>query len=155
MEHMQDKGMLPEIAAQRAAAEVEPRVLVVEDQPLDRRLLGTYLQKIGVQAECAQDGITARKLAAERSYDMMFVDLRVPAFSGEELIRIVRSGPNRHAAIATVTGCATDEDRKQALKAGTDLFLVKPLPFETFKRAIEDLMRIRAARALQGNPERS
>jgi CheY-like chemotaxis protein len=104
------------------------RALVVDDTPLNLKLLVALLRANGFQVESAETGGQARdKLAATR-FDVVLLDLRLPGMSGLELARVLRTDPAQSGlVIVAVTANVMKTDEAAALAAGCDAFVSKPI----------------------------
>lgn len=107
------------------------QILVVEDHAINRRVLCQLLAKLGYQADEVVDGQEAVAAAMNGSYDLIFMDLRMPNMGGIEATRWIREHFNKqHLSIVALTGEATGESRDRCLAAGMDDFLPKPVQVE-------------------------
>ncbi|CAE6516153.1 unnamed protein product [Rhizoctonia solani] len=125
----------------------KPRVLVVEDNPINRNILAIWLRKKGLEYKEATDGIEGVdkfRNAASGYYQVLLVDLSMPNLGGIGCVTQIRTiererrGTAPAAKIFALTGLATPEDKRQALSAGFDGYLIKPVSLKTldglFKR---------------------
>ena len=113
--------------------EMQPtRVLIVEDNPINRKVLMAQLQRIGIQVESSENGQAAvAAIEAGLAPDLVLMDCRMPIMDGFEATRQIRllegtSGRARLPIIA-VTANAFADDREKCLSAGMDDFLAKPV----------------------------
>ncbi|KAJ1307554.1 hypothetical protein OPQ81_001651 [Rhizoctonia solani] len=118
----------------------KPRVLVVEDNPINRNILAIWLRKKGLEYQEAIDGIEGVgkfKNTAPGYYQVLLVDLSMPNLGGIGCVTQIRAieRERRDAApaakIFALTGLATPEDKRQALAAGFDGYLIKPVSLKT------------------------
>jgi CheY-like chemotaxis protein len=132
-----------------ARAEREParglRVLVVEDTPVNQRLVQHILERAGAETALADNGKQAVELAwkaieQSRPFDVVLMDIQMPVLDGIEATRKLRAG-NFEAAIVAVTANATLADREKCLEAGCDSFLAKPIDRRKLLRMVVDLAR--------------
>ena len=120
-----------------------PALLLVEDNPINLRLLKTYVDKRGYQdIETAQNGLLAVQEVDQRDqgFDIIIVDISMPEMNGFEATRLIREleGKRRSAAakaatsafIVALTGLASADDQAKAYECGVDKFLTKPLKFK-------------------------
>jgi signal transduction histidine kinase/CheY-like chemotaxis protein len=105
------------------------RTMVVDDNPLNRRLLGTILQRLGIRATVAASGAEALENLSRASFDVIFMDVQMPVVDGLETTRRIRAGmpPDAQPRIVAITAGAFDEDRADCLAAGMDDYLTKPI----------------------------
>ncbi len=107
------------------------RVLVVEDNPALRTLLGAWLTELGCPAVLAEDGERALTLARAEDFDAALLDLSLPGMDGDEVARRLRSGIGAGWFIVGLSAHAGEAERAAALAAGMDEFLTKPIEFAT------------------------
>ena len=126
---------LQEEAAIQAAAipAGERRVLVVEDNELNREIAQDLLEDAGFLVETAADGAEAvEKVKASRPgyYALILMDLRMPVMDGHTAARIIRALPDPGLAnvpIVALSANTFDEDRKRSAESGMNAHLAKPL----------------------------
>jgi CheY-like chemotaxis protein len=104
------------------------RILVVEDNERNRKLVRDVLEFAGyhvVVACSAEEGVA---LARERTPDLVLMDLQLPTMDGTEALRILKEDPlTRQVPVVAVTAFAMKGDRERALRAGFDGYLPKPI----------------------------
>ncbi len=105
------------------------RVLVAEDNPINALLARTLLTQAGCSVRVAQDGEEAVEAAAKESYDLVFLDIRMPRLDGLGAARRIRAGagPCARKPLVALTADAGEAERALALEAGMDDFLTKPI----------------------------
>ena len=118
----------------RAATRAEPgaqgtaRVLLVEDNPDAAESLTMLLELLGHRVRAAHDGIAALDAARANVPDVMLVDIGLPGMDGYEVARRVRRDPQlKEVVLVALTGYGREEDKQQAMAAGFDYHLVKPV----------------------------
>ena len=118
------------------------KVLVVDDEPDSRELLMTILTNCGSDVHCSDSAATAMQEFNEWNPDLLVSDIGMPNEDGYSLIRRVRNLASHHARIPAValTAYATDEDRSQALSAGFQLHVPKPIEPESFLTSIASVL---------------
>jgi len=108
------------------------RVLVVEDEPVNRELAMALLEEAGLIVDLAEDGLEAVDRIARNRYDLVFMDMQMPRLDGLDATRRIReSTPARALPIIAMTANAYAEDRARCLAAGMDDFITKPIEPET------------------------
>lgn len=121
-------------AASRSAA---LRVLVAEDNPVNQALVMTLLQRLGVQAVLAEDGLQAWHSLQNDQFDIVLMDLRMPGLDGLEVTRRLRAAPGlSQPPVIAVTANVFDEDRLACEAAGMQGFLGKPFRLEALARLL-------------------
>jgi CheY-like chemotaxis protein len=103
------------------------RVLVVDDQPENRKLMSQILEAVGCQVRDAKDGVEGVTLFSEWKPHAVLMDMLMPKLGGAEAIRQIRTLPEGASTfILAVSASAFEENREQARSAGADDFLSKP-----------------------------
>jgi two-component system cell cycle response regulator len=121
------------------------RVLVVDDVATNRLLLTLLLSKAFYDVDEAESGEDALILARRSPPDLALVDLRMPGMSGFELCRRMKRDPAlADVPVVIITGAGAQSDRVEALEAGADDFLTKPVRDEALFARIRALMRMKA-----------
>ena len=126
----------PTVGRQRLTA----RVLVAEDGPDNRKLIGLMLRRLGAEAEFVEDGAAACRLiedpaAGRPPFDLVLMDLQMPVMDGyTAAARLVEGGFDR--PILALTADAMDGTRDRALAAGCRDYLTKPITFDTLADAL-------------------
>lgn len=105
------------------------RVLVVDDHDINRRAVELILAPLGCDLASAADGLAALKLCEANSFDVIFMDVRMPELDGRETTRRLRagSGPNANVPVIAVTADTAAEDVAACMDAGMSYFVSKPL----------------------------
>jgi len=107
------------------------RILVADDDPVNRRLAGMLLGRAGHVATIVEDGLAAVEAALGRAFDLILLDINMPGLTGLEVVERIRaaeaaSGGVR-ARVLALTGHSGLHDRQCCLDAGMDGVVVKPL----------------------------
>lgn len=121
------------------------RVLVVDDEPDARELLGTILSYAGARVSSVASADEALSLLATEPFDVLLSDIAMPLHDGYELIRRVRQLPSdsaRNIPAAALTAYARIEDRAQAMAAGYQLHVTKPVDPAELTQVVASLARI-------------
>jgi two-component system, chemotaxis family, sensor histidine kinase and response regulator WspE len=106
---------------------VSRTILVVDDDPLIRRLIATTLEDVaGFDLVEAGDGIEALERAAEETPSIVFLDIDMPRMDGIELVRRIRQDAAlRQLPVMVVSYKDREQDRQRGLEAGADYYLAK------------------------------
>lgn len=104
------------------------RILLAEDEPINREVSLCLLDAVGLQVDIALDGQEALDLARRHRYAVILMDMLMPNLNGVEATRAIRADSlNRDTPILAMTANAYDEDRRVCLEAGMDDHLSKPV----------------------------
>ena len=104
------------------------RVLIAEDELVNREVLGELLQDVGLVVDLAVDGVEALELASRNSYDLILMDMQMPKLNGLEATRQIRLLPQGTTVpILASTANAFAEDKTKCLEAGMNDFISKPV----------------------------
>jgi CheY-like chemotaxis protein len=118
-------------AREEAAAVSELRILVAEDNPVNRRVLEVSLRRQGHRPVLVVDGKQALEAAKRGAFDLILMDLQMPEMDGLTATRNLRSWEDVSGAarvpVIAITAHALAEDRKICLEAGMDDYLTKPI----------------------------
>ncbi|MDP1793468.1 MAG: ATP-binding protein, partial [Acidimicrobiales bacterium] len=107
------------------------KVLVVEDNPVNRKVAVGMLEHLGYTVEIAVDGVEAASLFAPNTYDAILMDCQMPRMDGYDATRAIRAQESvTHTPIIAMTASAMASDRDKCLAAGMDDFLSKPIGTE-------------------------
>ncbi|MBT8766470.1 response regulator transcription factor [Pseudomonas boanensis] len=119
-----------------------PSVLIVDDDPLIRELLHSYLGQEGYDVRCASTAEDAEACLAESPVDLVLLDIRLPGKDGLTLTRELRV--RSEVGIILITGRNDDIDRIVGLECGADEYVIKPFnPRELVSRAKNLVRRVR------------
>ena len=118
-----------------------PTILIVDDDPLIRKLIHTTLQDVaGFELQEAGDGLAAIARATEVRPDIVFLDYDMPHLNGIETCRRLRSDPlTADATIIMLTAMSDEPAQERAVRAGADLFLTKPFSPLRLLRLVDEL----------------
>ncbi|KAF1833791.1 hypothetical protein BDW02DRAFT_551737 [Decorospora gaudefroyi] len=120
------------------------RVLVVDDNAINRRLLSVFMKKRKLAYAEAKDGKEALEMYRDASeqFDIILMDISMPIMDGMTSTRLIREHENKHnlkpAHIIVLTGLASASAKLEAWTSGVDDFLTKPVDFNK----LEDLMKV-------------
>ncbi len=119
-----------------------PKILLVEDNEMNRDMLSRRLEKRGYTMTIAVDGGAGVELAKSGRPDLILMDMSLPVIDGWEATKIVKADPVTAAIpIIALTAHAMDSDRVKALEAGCDDFDTKPVELARLLTKIEELLK--------------
>ncbi len=132
--------------AQRTSTAGGMLVLVIEDNRDGRESLRDLLEIWGHRVELAEDGLDGLSKALSVHPDVALVDIGLPGIDGNEVARRIRASMNGNSpCLIAMTGYGQPEDRKRALEAGFDTYLVKPVEPDLLSRLLAETRERRAA----------
>ena len=118
-----------------------PKILVVEDNELNRDMLSRRLQRRGYEVIIAVDGQEGVALAQTEVPDLILMDMSLPALDGWEATRQLKAAPGtKSIPIIALTAHAMSGDRDQALEVGCDDYDTKPIEMSRLLAKVEALL---------------
>ncbi len=116
------------------------RLVLVEDNELNRDMLTRRLARRGYAVVCAEDGLSALAVVAREQPSLVLMDMGLPVLDGWEATRRLKANPDTaHIPVIALTAHALSTDREEALAAGCDDFETKPIDLERLVTRIEAL----------------
>lgn len=117
------------------------RLLLVEDNEMNRDMLSRRLQRRGYEVLIAIDGTEGIKMALSEAPDLILMDMGLPVVDGWEATRQLKASPEtRPIPIVALTSHAMAKDRERALAIGCDDYDTKPIDFERLVAKLEALL---------------
>jgi two-component system response regulator AtoC len=142
--HSASSGPPPEPSKPTETASMQQRrILIVEDKEQERQLLKQFLDNPGLIVDTVGEGMEALERLDSRSYSMVITDLKMPRFSGMQLIEEVQKRGIPVTVIVT-TGFGGIEEAVQAMRLGAYEFLTKPIDVERLRLVVQRALRERA-----------
>lgn len=122
------------------------RILLVDDDDMNRDMLSRRLMRKGYEVIVAVDGAEAVRMSQSEAPDLVLMDSNLPVLSGQEATRKIREAPSeRHLPIISLTAHAMAGDHERAIQAGCDDYVTKPVDFPLLADKIEKLLRLAGA----------
>jgi two-component system cell cycle response regulator DivK len=122
------------------------RILVVEDNPKNLKLVRDVLLFSGYEVIEATSGEEGVRLATETVPDLILMDLQLPGIDGAEALRQIRASENARAVpIVAVTASAMDGDRERAYASGFDGYVEKPISIRSLPQQVRDFLMLGGA----------
>jgi len=119
-----------------------PKLLLVEDNDLNRDMLSRRLTRRGFELVSAADGKQAIEKASSEAPDLILMDMGLPIIDGWEATRVIKENSDtRHIPIIALTAHAMEEDRSRAAAVGCDEFDTKPIDLDRLIDKIESLLK--------------
>jgi len=118
-----------------------PKILLVEDNEMNRDMLSRRLTKQGFEMVLALDGEQAVDLARSEAPDLILMDISLPGLDGWEATRLLKAGPEtRSIPIIALTAHAMAGDREKSLAAGCNDYDTKPIDFRRLLEKISSFL---------------
>jgi len=127
------RSILPQQGRRHPAA----RILVVEDNPINKNVAVRLLAKLGYRSEAVDSGAEAIERVANERFDAILMDCQMPSMDGFEATRRIRALANGTVPIIAVTAYAIRGDRERCLAAGMDDYLAKPVSSESLSQVLQ------------------
>ena len=122
------------------------RILLVEDNEMNRDMLTQRLERKGYEIMIAVDGVEGVNKAKEDNPDLILMDMSLPNVDGWEATRLIKgSEDTKHIPVIALTSHAMAGDRERSLEAGCDEYDTKPIDFFRLLTKIETLLSRKAA----------
>jgi two-component system sensor histidine kinase/response regulator len=123
-------------------SEARGRLLVVDDNETNRRVIGSLLERLGYTVDRASGGRAALELAARIPYDLVFMDCDMPLMDGLETTEALRASGGAWATIPVVglSGHAGEDARERGLDSGMTDYLAKPVRIRTLEATLDRLL---------------
>jgi signal transduction histidine kinase/ActR/RegA family two-component response regulator len=115
------------------------RILIVEDNPVNQKVIMSVLRKFGYEASVSNNGAEAVEAFGRHAYDMVLMDLQMPVMNGYEATRRIREleGSGKSCYITALSAAVLSEERESALATGMDNFIGKPVRVEEISHVLE------------------
>jgi signal transduction histidine kinase/ActR/RegA family two-component response regulator len=124
-----------------------PRLLLAEDDPVIREVLGLMFKRVNYNLDIADNGLKALEMWEKGGYDLVLMDIQMPQLNGLETTRVIRdkeSVHGGHTPIVAMTAHASQKDEERFLAAGMDAYISKPIDFKQCLQVIGDVIRQQA-----------
>jgi CheY-like chemotaxis protein len=118
------------------------RVLVAEDNPVNQKVAGKILEKLGCEVVVVSDGKQAVDAVFEKPFDLVLMDVQMPVLDGLQATRDIRArekNTGRRTRIVALTANAMQGDEDRCIAAGMDGYLTKPLRAEKLQEAVQQV----------------
>jgi PAS domain S-box-containing protein len=126
-----------------AAELTKPRLLIAEDDPTIRQVLGLMFQRSYFEVEIAEDGEKVVEMWGSGQYDLILMDVQMPGMNGFEATAAIRQKERTsggHIPIVAMTAHALKEDEDRCLATGMDGYISKPIDFKKSLQVIRDIL---------------
>jgi CheY-like chemotaxis protein len=134
-----DSGRRATLSVPIPARPLKGRVLVAEDNPINRRVLMLMLEKMGLEVSAVENGQRAAEAALSGGFDLVLMDCQMPLMDGHEATRLVRQQwtEPRPLPIIAVTANALEGEAERCKQSGMDDYLAKPITVEDLRQMVE------------------
>jgi len=119
------------------------RILLAEDDPITRRIIGIMLKHANFDHEIAENGLRAVEMWEKGNYDLVLMDVQMPGqdgFAATGAIRKLEQDRGGHTLIVAMTAHAFPEDEKRCLASGMDAYIPKPIDLQKCIAMIRELI---------------
>ena len=115
------------------------KILLIEDNEMNRDMLSRRLERKGFEVVIAEDGKAGVELASSSTPDLILMDLSLPVMDGWEATRCIKANPaTQKIPVIALTAHAMAGDEQKALEAGCDDYDIKPIDFKRLLGKIEN-----------------
>jgi CheY-like chemotaxis protein/HPt (histidine-containing phosphotransfer) domain-containing protein len=130
------------------------RILLAEDNPVNKRVAVRFLERLGYRIDTVGNGEEAIAALQRQAYDLVFMDVRMPELDGLAATRRIRAEfpPSRQPRIVAMTAYATREDLAACRAAGMDAALTKPVRFEQLAAILQQQAAVISKTKLESVP---
>jgi PAS domain S-box-containing protein len=134
-------GQTPHLLQDVAGLLTGRQFLVVEDNPINQKLMGFVLRKAGADVAMADNGEEAIEKLKVHTYDLIIMDLQMPGMDGYETTRQLRGHLHIRTPVMAMTANAINGERLRCLEAGMNDYMSKPFDFKEFYARVMTLLR--------------
>lgn len=117
------------------------RVLLVEDFAVNQKVALRMLAKLGIEADCVENGAEAIEAHEQNSYDLILMDCEMPILNGFDATGKIRESEDggEHVSIIAMTAHYGDEEERRCREAGMDDFIAKPIRVDGLRQKITEV----------------
>ncbi|HPE69357.1 MAG TPA: histidine kinase N-terminal 7TM domain-containing protein, partial [Thermotogota bacterium] len=115
------------------------RVLLVEDDRVNREMTREVLEKLGLDVACAPDGAKAFQQVSTKDFDLVLTDIHLPDMEGSSIVAELRQHARHPTPVIAISASVSPTDRDQFLSAGVHRFLLKPLSPEKLAQVLGEV----------------
>lgn len=126
---------------------MQPKILYIEDQLINLRLMKKLLKRTNYQLIEAMDGLTGLEIALEAMPDLIITDIHLPDINGYEVIRGLKQSPETfHIPVLALTADTLQQTKMACIEAGADGYITKPITNTQLVRTLEDFLAVATPR---------
>jgi len=120
---------------------MQKTILIVDDSPMIRRIVGQLLDESGYKVMLAENGQKGFELSKRHQPDLIIMDIEMPVMNGVAATALLKADPDTaHLPVLIFTSLGSEEDIKRAREAGGQGFLNKPICREELQNAINNIL---------------
>ncbi len=123
------------------------RILLAEDNPVNQKVAKRVLTHLGYQVDIVNNGVEAINAIAEKSYDLILMDIQMPEMDGLETTKYIRKQELESQlppiAIVAMTANATDDDQNLCHDAGMNDYISKPIQIDKLKNMLQRFVSLK------------
>lgn len=131
------------------------KILLVEDEVVNRKVISKQLELDGHQVDIAvngEDGVM--QFRKTKDYDLIIMDIQMPVLSGLDAVDLIRKSPGgKEVPVVALTALALTEDKNKIMEHGFDLYLTKPIQLKDLSKTVEMLLRRKTTSPVSGMVE--
>lgn len=117
------------------------KILLVEDNPVNRSLVERRFAKKDIDLTWVEDGLAVFKVVETQSFELILMDMSIPEIDGWEVTRRLKANPKfQNVPIIALTAHSMAGDKEKALAAGCDAYVSKPIDFTLLFDTMESLL---------------
>lgn len=132
-----EKNTRERLIGKLAKLDQQVRILVVEDNPINRKVVTTLIKRTNIPVDAVDDGIFALEAIKNQTYHLILMDVQMPRMDGLTTTRQIRQDlDNKNIPIIAMTAHAMKEDKQQCLQAGMNDYITKPFKPEQLYRIL-------------------
>lgn len=118
------------------------KILIVDDNEMNRKLFRSLLQKNGFETIEAEDGATGLQMAKEHLPSLILMDIQMPVMDGLTAMKAIRAEPETSSIpVIALTSYAMKKDKERFLAEGFDAYISKPIDKNAFISAVSKMLR--------------
>lgn len=128
------------------------KILLIEDEPSNSRLIEVTLRPLGLETKVCPDGSSGLEAAREEGVEVIVLDIALPKLDGWQVLSRIRDDPHTMAIpVLVLTAHVGDENLLRAANEGADVFMTKPFQPEDLRQAVAALISRRRNALAQRN----
>jgi len=117
------------------------KILIVDDNPLMVKMYLRYLKRAGFDAETALNGKEAKAKIAEKTYELIILDLMMPEVSGFEVLKTIRANPKNEKTKVIVASALNDKEIVDlCFQLGANYFITSPVSYQSLIDKVKDAL---------------